>query len=208
LRKMLGQNQTEFARTIGVSKDAVASWDCGRNALSKGMARRVGLATGVWEQTLLKDGVELLTLTLPRRPYSREEFTRYRKEFWGGGTEGNIRRQLRRCEDALELLLTAAVEAEQLPSVLGSFIQWCQETRRDFDLGKKVDAQLETRKRTVTLNHSYKQWREMAQTQPKVARQFGFKDDSKKAEDEVVELSMEVVPMWMPGQNMRGTRED
>jgi transcriptional regulator with XRE-family HTH domain len=204
LRDLLGQTQTEFAQTIGVSKDAVASCDCGRNAVSAGMARRVALATGVDERALLTPGAALVTLDRPRRPYTREEYERYRKEFWGGSTTGNIQRQLRRCEDALGLLFTAAVQQGRLPGVLGAFIQWCHATRADFDLGKAVDAQLNERKRRVELNHSYKQWRQMAKEQPKLARQFGFKDDPRKADSDVIQLGMETVPVWMPGHSMRG----
>jgi hypothetical protein len=79
-----------------------------------------------------------------------------------------------------------------------------QRHTRGFELGKAVDALLGERKRRVELNHSYKQWRLMAKEQPKLARQFGFKDDPKKADNDVIKLGMETVPVWLPGQEMRG----
>jgi len=70
LRQILDQTQTEFAATIGVSKDAVASWENGRNDLSASFARRIALATGVDDQTLVQAEPPLLTLSLPRLPYA------------------------------------------------------------------------------------------------------------------------------------------
>ncbi len=64
LREILDQTQGEFAATIGASKDAVASWETGRNDLSAGLARRISLATGVDERSLLRANLPLLTLSL------------------------------------------------------------------------------------------------------------------------------------------------
>jgi transcriptional regulator with XRE-family HTH domain len=207
LRRVLGQTQAEFAETIGSTKDTVASWESGRNNLSAGLARRVALATGVEEESLLQAAVPLRTRSLPRRPYTREAFEQHRKAFWGGSTDTAVQRHLKRCGDTLEVLFQAAAEkagGSVLPGVLGAFIQWCQETREDFGLEKAIDAQLAQRKGKVELRHSYRGWREMAKGDPKLARKFGFKDDPKKGDEEMLTLSLETVPLWMPGQEMRG----
>jgi transcriptional regulator with XRE-family HTH domain len=49
LRQIIGRTQGEFAAMIGASKDAVASWEIGRNQLSPPFARRIALAMGVEE---------------------------------------------------------------------------------------------------------------------------------------------------------------
>ena len=49
LRRIIGRTQGEFAAMIGASKDAVASWETGRNRLSRQFARRIAFATGVEE---------------------------------------------------------------------------------------------------------------------------------------------------------------
>jgi transcriptional regulator with XRE-family HTH domain len=41
MRKELGMTQTQFAAAIGMSKDAVASWECGRNAMHRYSALRM-----------------------------------------------------------------------------------------------------------------------------------------------------------------------
>ena len=52
LRKIIGLTQAEFAVMIGASKDAVVSWEIGRNELSATFARRIALVTGVDGRTL------------------------------------------------------------------------------------------------------------------------------------------------------------
>lgn len=91
----------------------------------------------------------------------------------------------------------------RLPGVVGSFIQWCQQTREDFELGDGIDAQLAQRKRVEVFNRSYAQWRMMAKEQPHAARMRGFKDDPKRGDQEMLSLGLETVPMWTPGYDMR-----
>ena len=213
MRRTLGQTQDVFAATIGVSKDTVASWETGRNRISAALARRIALATGVDERALLKGNRPLLTRNPARRPFTREEFERHQKLFWGETAEESVRRPLARCTDALGLLLRAAAQAGEggvparIAGVLDSFIQWCEQTREDFRLGKEIDAQLKQRKQTLKLNKSYAEWREMAKCDPEMARKMGFKDDPKRNGNEMLQLSMETVPLWMPGHGMRGGKE-
>ena len=61
LRRILGLTQEEFAAMIGASKDTVASWDAGRNRLSRSFGRRIAFATGVDEESLL-DGKGVATV--------------------------------------------------------------------------------------------------------------------------------------------------
>jgi len=218
LRRILGETQGKFAATIGVSKDAVASWETGRNPVSASMARRMAVVTGVDERALMNPELPLLTMSPnpQRRPYTLEEFKRHRKMFWGETAEESVRRQLRPCVDTLELLFRAAAnygqeakgtegaESTRLPGVLGAFIQWCQQTREDFGLGPAIEAELAKRKGTLELTHSYGWWREMAKVDPAMARMMGFKDNPKRRDEENLSLKMETVPEWMPGTSMRG----
>ena len=212
LRRILGQTQSEFAALIGASKDTVASWETGRNPVSAALARRIALVTGVDERSLLKPGGELMVrLTHPRRRYTVEEFGRYRKQFWGASGEECVRRQWRPCADTLELVFLAAakgagVTGGRLPGVVDSFIQWCRQAREEFQLGPAIEAELATRRGTLELTHSYRQWREMAKDDPGMARKLGFKDNPKRGDGESLSLKMETVPEWMPGTSMRAGR--
>ena len=46
VRKEMGLNQTKFAEVIGMSKDAVASWEVGRNQISASSALRMSARLG------------------------------------------------------------------------------------------------------------------------------------------------------------------
>jgi transcriptional regulator with XRE-family HTH domain len=210
LRRILDQTQAEFAATIGVSKDTVASWETGRNRLSAGMALRIALATGVEERSLQDGGGPLRTRhPFRRQPFTREEFERHQKLFWGASPEASARRQVARCADALELLFTAAARsgegsgAARLSGVLDAFSQWCEAAREDFQLGEQIELQLAQRKSVLPLNKTYAQWREMAKADPELTRKIGFKDDPKRSGKERLRLNLETVPLWRPGQEMR-----
>ena len=213
LRRILGLTQGEFATLIGASKDTIASWETGRNPLSPPLARRIALVTGVDERSLLKSGGELRAkYGFPPKRYTVEEFKQYRKRFWGQSAAESVRRQWRPCADTLELLFMAAAAGNaesgpvRLPGVVDSFIQWCQQTREDFGLGPAIEAALATRKGTLELTHSYRQWREMAKEDPAMARRMGFKDNPKRKDEESLSLKMETVPEWMPGTSMRASK--
>ena len=216
LRKILKQTQAEFAVTIGAAKDTVVSWENGRNPLSPPLARRIALVTGVDERSLMEGQEPLYTRNIKlKNPFSLEAYDKYRKTFWGQTPEENVRRQIGPCADTLELLFLAAARARategcsRLPGLLDSFIQWCQQAQQDFELGGEIDAELATRKKPITLNKSFAGWREMAKTDPTMAREFRFKDNPKIDDREMLELSTrDTVPVWSPGQSMRarGTR--
>jgi transcriptional regulator with XRE-family HTH domain len=134
LRRVIGQTQAEFAAMIGASKDTVASWEIGRNKLSRTFARRIACATGVDGRWLLSGKGALVTgngLEQPK-PFTAEEFQRYRATEWGRSDEEGARRHLANCSDALELIFLAAAKAggeqhrHRLPGVLDSFMQWCE----------------------------------------------------------------------------------
>jgi len=73
----------------------------------------------------------------------------------------------------------------------------------NFDASSTLARQIE-RKAPITLNKSYAGWREMAKTDPTMARSFGFKDNAKKEGQQMLELTVkDTVPVWMPGQSMR-----
>jgi len=145
LRKILDLTQGEFAVMIGASKDAVASWEVSRNNLSDTFARRIALATGVEAEDLLRGRIPLMTRTGGQRtPFTAETFKAHRASYWGGSDEAAARRHFRHCSEALELLFQAASQTttakgpSRLPAVVGSFIQWCEETREHFQLEKAV----------------------------------------------------------------------
>ena len=212
LRQIIGQSQGEFAAMIGASKDAVASWETGRNRLSPPYARRIAAATGV-EEAALRRGRGPLTSYEPfvgRRPYTAEAFARHRESRWGRSEEGGARRHLAHCTDALGLLFRAAARpgggkaGSRLPAVLNAFIQWCEGTRAEFKLGRPIDEELAQRKRTDRFNRTYQQWRAMQEADPIMCRKLGFKDNPRKKDGEYLRLKLETIPIWAPGRSMRG----
>src|SRR6476620_10458818 len=106
VRKIIGQTQGEFAAMIGASKDAVASWEIGRNKLSPQFARRIAFATGAEEGPLLRGRGPLTGRVFGghRAPFSVKIFERHISIQRGVSGETTVRRHLRNCMDALELL--------------------------------------------------------------------------------------------------------
>jgi transcriptional regulator with XRE-family HTH domain len=211
LRKIIKRTQGEFAAMIGASKDAVASWEIGRNKLSAQFARRIAFATGVEEASMLRGHGPLTcrSFTGRRAPFSVEMFEHHTSIQRGVSEEATVRRHLRNCMDALELLLVAASQTERkvrnrMPAVMDSFSQWCERTRADFQLDKKIEEQLRQRKSRLVLNHTYRQWRTMLKEDPTACRLMGFKDNPRKADGENLRLEAEMMPMWRPGYPMRG----
>src|SRR5437764_1384239 len=102
LRKIIGCTQGEFAAMIGASKDAVVSWEVGRNKLSESFARRIDLVTGAEAKPLLR-GKGPLTCLGPRRvrePFTAEAFERHSTSYWGRSDEAAVRQHFRNCADA------------------------------------------------------------------------------------------------------------
>jgi transcriptional regulator with XRE-family HTH domain len=214
LRKITGQTQAEFAAMVGVSKDAVASWEIGRSNLSPAFARRIACATGVDGRWLLA-GLEALR-TGPvfddAKRFTAEAFQHYRKTVWGRSDEEGARQHLKRCVDALSLIFLAAAKPGadggrgRLPGVLDAFMQWCEQTREDFQLGPQIEAQLEQRRYPIGVTFTYREWRQLAQEDPAKVAALGFQDDPTKAGHEALRLEGEGRPGWKPGYSMKWPR--
>ena len=214
LRKIIGQTQTEFAELIGASKDAVASWEISRNPLSAQFARRISMATGVNAEDLLRGRAPLTTEEpeVGRIPFTAETYARHRKTYWGRSDEAAARQHLKHCADALGLIFQAAAKPEdgpgpsRLPAVLDAFIQWCEQTREDFQLATDIEAQLAQRRFQIGQTHTYAQWRNMAKKSPEALEAVGFQDDPKKHGEELLFVGREAIPGWAPGRSMEGPR--
>ena len=213
LRKIIGRTQGEFAAMIGAPKDAVASWETGRNRLSRQFARRIAFATGVEEGALLRGGGPLRCYVpfAGRQAFTEASFGQYRKSYWGRSEEAAAKRHWGNCVDALGLLFMALAQPHgrtryRLPRVLDSFLQWCERTREEFHLEPEIQKLLEQRKAKLVINHTYGQWRKMKKDDPTVCRLMGFEDDPTKSERENLQLEAETIPVWMPGRLMRGSQ--
>jgi hypothetical protein len=198
---------------IGASKDAVVSWELQRNKVSESFARRISMATGVEAESLLKGRFPLMSYVpfKGRRPFTKEIFDEHRDQYWGQSDEQAARRHWLNCTEALEILFAAACRGEgkvsrRLPAVVDSFIQWCERTREDFRLERKVDEELQRRTKEVEMTLPYREWRRKQKEDPSVCRAFGFKDDPKKGAEESLTLVMTTIPLWRPGWPMRGRR--
>jgi transcriptional regulator with XRE-family HTH domain len=211
LRKTIGLTQAEFAAMIGVSKDAVVSWETGRNELSATLARRIALVTGV-DGRSLRLGVSVpVSQDEDAHVYTKEDFERHQRTEWSGTDEAQAER-LARCQDTLELLFRAAARAEgdpprqRLPGVMDSFMQWCESAREDFKLGAALDEQLAQRRFRAGMTQEYRDWRAMARGNPEGLKASGFKDDPSRGEKEPLRLELELVPGWAPGRSMKPPR--
>jgi DNA-binding XRE family transcriptional regulator len=212
LRQTLGQTQGAFAAMLGASKDTVVSWELGRNKLSPQFARRIMFATGAEPETLLRGRGGVTTCGHPatRQPFTAEAFAQHRKSNWGRSDEAAVRHHLKHCVDALRILFLAVARPTgdsnrlQLPAVLESFSQWCEQTRVDFQLEKSIEAQLEERKFRLGRTHTYGFWRKLNKDNPLAAEAAGFKDDRSKRDEDEVFVGCEAVPEWTPGASMRG----
>ena len=209
LRKIIGQTHAEFAEMIGVSKDAVVSWETGRTQVSDTYVRRIALATGV-DGRMLRIGVGVpVSADEDAHLYRAEDFESHRASDWGRTDEESARRWLEHCADTMELVLLAAARPSgnklrhQLPAVMDSFMQWCEAARGDFELGPQIDEQLEARRKWVGMTQSYSLWRAMNRGNPEGLKANGYADDPTKGEAEQLRLELEMVPDWAPGRSMK-----
>jgi hypothetical protein len=90
----------------------------------------------------------------------------------------------------------------RLPGVLDSFIQWCEQTSKDFMLEAQIDELLKTRKFKCAVTQTYGEWRAMYKNDPIALTKVGFKDDRRKADTDKLRLELEVAPGWTPGRSM------
>jgi transcriptional regulator with XRE-family HTH domain len=211
LRKTIGLTQAEFAAMIGVSKDAVVSWEIGRNELSATFARRIALVTGVDGRTL-RLGISVpFSQAEDCHEYTKADFERHQRTEWSGSDEAQAER-LARCQDTLELLFRAAARPEgepprqRLPAVMDSFMQWCRSAREDFKLGPAIDEQLAQRRFRAGMTQEYRLWRAMARGNPEGLKAAGFTDDPSRGDKEELRLELELVPGWAPGRSMKPPR--
>lgn len=210
LRNILGQTQAEFAAMVGASKDAVVSWELGRNQLSATFARRIALVTGVDEKALKMDLSLPISNADDGHVYTADDFKRHQQSEWGRTDEESLRRKLEYCQDTMELLLRAAVRADNqrpcLPGVMDAFMQWGENVRADFDLGAAIDDQLEQRRTKAGMTHAYRDWRAMARGNRAVLEAAGFKDDPDKMDQDELRLVLDLVAGWAPGRSMKWPR--
>jgi transcriptional regulator with XRE-family HTH domain len=211
LRKIIGRTQGEFAAMIGASKDAVASWETGRNKLSRQFVRRIAFAIGVEEGALLRGGGPLRCYVpfVGRQAFTAASFEQYRKSYWGRSEQAAAKQHLRNCVDALGLLFMAAAQPHgrtryRLPGVVDSFLQWCERTREEFHLEPEIQKLLEQRKTKLVIHHTYGEWRQRQKDDPTACLIMGFKDDPTKSDKDNLQLEAETIPVWLPGHSMRG----
>jgi transcriptional regulator with XRE-family HTH domain len=211
LRKIIGLTQAEFAILIGASKDAVVSWETGRNELSETFARRIALATGV-DGRALRIGIGVpISAADEAHVYTKADFERHQQTELGMTAEGTAQR-LDHCLDTLKLLFEAAARAsgdgrgQRWPGLLDSFQQWGESAREDFKLGAALDELLAERRFRAGMTQEYRDWRAMARGNPEGLAAAGYRDDPSRGEKETLRLELDLVPEWAPGQSMKPPR--
>ena len=144
--------------------------------------------------------------------YTAEDFEKHRKSWRGRSDEEGARHHMQHCADALELIFMAAIRSgaakrcQQLPAVLVSFIDWCEETRKDFGLEGGIDEQLAKRRFKVDVTQTCREWRAMLKESPAEVKGARFRDDRSKRDEETLRLELQVVPGWAPGRSMNGPK--
>ena len=208
LRKIIGFTQAEFAVMIGASKDAVVSWETGRNELSETFARRIGLATGVDSRTLRLGLSVPISAAEDAHFYTKADFERHQQTELGLTVKAAGQR-LENCLDTLRLLFEAAARAsedqagQRWPGLLDAFMQWGESARADFKLGPQIDEQLAQRRFRAGVTQTYREWRAMERQDPAALRAAGFQDDPGKGDQEELRLELNCVPGWAPGRSMQ-----
>jgi DNA-binding XRE family transcriptional regulator len=203
LREIIGRTQSEFAAMVGASKPAVVSWETGRKNLSLQFAHRIWMATGADARSLLRGIGEVLD-PAGRRPYTAQDFDRWRKEF-RRTDDATAKRYTRLALDSLELIFLAASKPgagkvkDRLPAAWMSFLEWLDQVVREFKLQPEIDALLRQRTFKDSLTLTYGQWREATG----LAEWYGFKDNKRKPASESLTLEVESWPQWAAGGDMR-----
>jgi hypothetical protein len=193
---------------VGTTRDAVASWECGRNRLSLKFARLIHTSTGAAVAPLL-NGNDVPLSMFGRRPYSKADFDSWRKRHHEEDPNIALRRA-RLGAGALEVLFLAAARPgsgkvkERIAAVSQSFLEWCEQTREDFKLANQIDEVLSQRKFKDRLTMTWGDWRKDGSM---YAPYYGFKEDKRKPDDEDLTLEIQAWPSWVPGGDMTG-RDD
>jgi len=126
----------------------------------------------------------------------------YWKETFAASTEKAAGENFNLSQDALWILFQAAAKPglgrirNRLPAVYMSFIEWAEETRRQFNLEGQIDQVLKQRKCKDSLTMSYKDWRKDLSTYDMFASFYGFKDDPNADSETDLTLTITSHPGW------------
>lgn len=214
LRDCLKWNQAEFAALIGSTRNSVASWETGRRPVTESNARRIMYATGAWPHSIL-NGPPVLDLHL--EDYSKESFARWKENPADSGAAAE--KLYPQCADALWLLFTAASrpslerrhpgkQQHQFPSVWHAFVEWLEQTVKEFKLEPRIDALLKDRfEKRHPLTLPWGEWRKLARRRDETSRfrvrLYQFKDDPTQPAKKPLTLYQETRPGWNPAGDMR-----
>ena len=142
VRKIIGKSQSQFATMIGGSKHTVISVENGRNQVSKKLARRIQIATGVnWLKSA--DGK---LLDIERNEYTYKSFESWRTRF---NNADSAMRNFKEVKFWLEIFFRAAAKPgvagnrDRLPAVYMSLVDWLYNTAKTFKLDQEIDDILE-----------------------------------------------------------------
>jgi transcriptional regulator with XRE-family HTH domain len=151
LRGTIGKTQSQLAQMIGVQPITVNRIENGSlKKISPHLAVRIQLATGISISELVKgQGGKLIDCF--GRPYSNETFARWKKAFKQASEDDAIE-SAKKLHWWLEVLLRAAARyrgGTGYNGAVATLIQSMEKIRRDFGLGKVVDAILDEYKPRV-----------------------------------------------------------
>ena len=146
LRKIIGKSQSQFAAMLGVSKDTIISVENGRNQLSKSLAGKILISTGVsFTDNIWHKGLE---------DYTKTDFDEFRKEFYSPYNE-TISGRLSEVQSGVGIALRAAAKPgvagvkDRLPAVYFSLLEWLKDIRKNFKLGPEMDEIVEDETRFI-----------------------------------------------------------
>ena len=134
LRKIIRKSQREFGLSIGISPSAMKRIENNDLALSRRVARKIQVETGIDPRSLLKRKGKLRTI-------EGQEYTAPFYEAWKENYSWQSEEVAKAVASRIEILLLAAVvgSKKRMWQVLGEIIETLDRCRTDFNLERPID---------------------------------------------------------------------
>jgi transcriptional regulator with XRE-family HTH domain len=139
LRKIIRKSQREFSLSIGISPSAMKRIENNDLALSRRVARKIQVETGIDPRSLLKAKGKLRTFS--GEQYTTEFYKNWKKDFSWQDDEWTAVEAAKWLGSWIEILLRAATygSKNRMRSVLNEIAETVDRCRVDFNLERPID---------------------------------------------------------------------
>ena len=203
LLKTIRRSQKQLAAMVGVTPNTIANVMTGRSPLNQKLAQKIYVATGAYHWPYFRGDDKVYALD--GTTYSKAEFENWLKNY-SDSDEKRVGEFFNYASDTLQVLLNGAARCKlknHLPALRQSFLDWCVESYKNFDLEKPIKEFLEGRKYIQELTMNYQHWRDPHPVNVSLARRYEFKDDPRKLDHENLTLRYETRPGFFACGNMK-----